>query len=113
LEEEKKLGLEAKGKRAYFDIIASLLQALVEEPSAKTKLASRAKLDTRGTHRYITWLLKAGLVIIEEEDDDHHNNSNNNTNLIRVTQKGIEFLQEYNKLMMFLQTQPRVDMPFE
>lgn len=104
--------MEANSKRAYFDIIASLLQALVEEPSAKTKLASKAKLDTRGTHRYITWLLKAGLVAIDDNDRSSHYN-NSNTNVIRITQKGIEFLQEYNKLTRFLQTQPRIDMQLE
>jgi predicted transcriptional regulator len=81
----------AQLKRAYFDIVASLLEALSEEPSHKTNLASRANLDTRATNRYLTLILQTNLVAMDEDSE------------IRITPKGKNFLEEYKKLKMFLE----------
>ena len=82
----------AQLKRAYFDIVANLLEALTEEPANKTKLASRANLDTRATQRYLSLILKTRLIEVD------------NTNTLRITSKGKEFLVEYKKLKLFLET---------
>jgi predicted transcriptional regulator len=80
----------AQLKRAYFDIVANLLEALTEEPANKTKLASRANLDTRATQRYLSLILKTKLIDVDS------------TNLLRITPKGKEFLQDYRKLKLYL-----------
>jgi predicted transcriptional regulator len=82
----------AQLKRAYFDIVASLLELLQEEPSNKTKLASRANLDTRATHKYIELTLKTKLIHLD------------GSNELRITTKGKEFLEEYRKLKAFLES---------
>jgi predicted transcriptional regulator len=79
-------------KRAYFDILANLLEALSEEPSNKTNLASKANLDTRATHRYLNLILKTKLIYADSE------------NSLRISQKGKDFLAEYNKLKLFLES---------
>ena len=71
--------------------MASLLEALSEEPSHKTNLASRANLDTRATNRYLTLILQTNLVTIDADSE------------IRITPKGKDFLEEYKKLKMFLE----------
>ena len=82
----------AQLKRAYFDIVANLLEALLEEPSNKTNLASRANLDTRATQRYLNLILKTELVTLE------------GSTMIRITSKGKDFLEEYRKLKLFLES---------
>jgi predicted transcriptional regulator len=80
----------AQLKRAYFDIVANLLEALSEEPANKTKLASRANLDTRATQRYLSLILKTKLIDVDS------------ANLLRITPKGKEFLEDYRKLKLYL-----------
>jgi predicted transcriptional regulator len=82
----------AQIRRAYFDIVANLLEVLSQEPCAKTKLASRANLDTRATHRYLNLIVRSKLVSLDEV-----------TNTLRITAKGKDFLDEYKRLLMFLE----------
>ena len=82
----------AQIRRAYFDIVANLLEVLSQEPCAKTKLASRANLDTRATHRYLNLIVRSKLVSLDEL-----------TNTLRITAKGKDFLDEYKRLLMFLE----------
>jgi predicted transcriptional regulator len=82
----------AQIRRAYFDIVANLLEVLSQEPCAKTKLASRANLDTRATHRYLNLIAHSKLVSLDEV-----------TNTLRITAKGKDFLDEYKRLLMFLE----------
>lgn len=82
----------AQLKRAYFDIVANILEALSDGPSNKTNLASKANLDTRATHRYVDLILRTKLIYLDKENE------------IRITPKGKEFLEEYRKLKMFLET---------
>ena len=77
-------------KRAYFDIVANLLEALSEEPANKTRLASKSNLDTRATHRYLSLILKTKLITVDPD------------NTLRITAKGKDFLEEYKKLKLFL-----------
>lgn len=78
-------------KRAYFDIVASLLEILSAEPSNKTNLASRANLDTRATHRYFDLILRTNLIDID------------GSNTLRIAPKGQEYLEEYRRLKTFLE----------
>ncbi|MGH9991584.1 MAG: winged helix-turn-helix domain-containing protein [Nitrososphaera sp.] len=82
----------AQIRRAYFDIVANLLEVLSQEPCAKTKLASKANLDTRATHRYLNLILKSKLVSVDD-----------GTNALRITAKGKDFLEEYKRLLLFLE----------
>ena len=82
----------AQLKRAYFDIIADVLEALEQEACNKTKLASKSNLDTRASGRYILLLLRLGLVRRELSD-----------NSINLTEKGRNFLEHYVKLKGFLE----------
>ena len=78
-------------RRAYFDIVANVLQTLVDEPLTKTKVSGRANLDTRGTHRYIKLLVKSQLISMGE---------NNN---LKITSKGKEYLDQYRKLKLYFE----------
>jgi predicted transcriptional regulator len=80
----------AQVKRAYFDIVANLLDELSQQPCGKTRLAARANLDTRATRRYINLLLATNLVSYD-------------ANILNVTTKGFGFLEEYKKLKLFLE----------
>lgn len=82
----------AQIRRAYFDIVANLLEVLSLEPCAKTKLASKANLDTRATHRYLNLIVRSKLVVADD-----------GTNLLRITPKGKDFLDEYRRLLMYLE----------
>ena len=82
----------AQLKRAYFDIVANLLEALSEEPANKTKLASKANLDTRATQRYLSLILKTKLIEVDS------------ANTLRITSRGTDFLEEYKKLKLYLET---------
>jgi predicted transcriptional regulator len=78
-------------KRAYFDIVAHLLTILVDEPHTKTRLSDKAKLDSRGSQRYVQLLVRSGLVSYEDG------------RLLAITPKGKEFLSQYEKLKLFLE----------
>lgn len=82
----------AQIRRAYFDIVANLLEVLSQEPCAKTKLASKANLDTRATHRYLNLIVRSKLAEID-----------NGSNVLRITSKGKDFLDEYRRLLMYLE----------
>ncbi|MCI0559197.1 MAG: winged helix-turn-helix domain-containing protein [Nitrososphaera sp.] len=82
----------AQIRRAYFDIVANLLEVLSQEPCAKTKLASKANLDTRATHRYLTLIVRSKLASADDA-----------TNTLRITAKGKDFLEEYKRLLFFLE----------
>jgi predicted transcriptional regulator len=81
----------AQTKRACYDIVANLLEALSEEPANKTNLASRAKLDTRATHRYLDLISKTKLIDVDPR------------NTIRIASKGREYLEEYKRLKTLLE----------
>ena len=81
----------AQLKRAYFDIVANLLEAVSEEPANKTKLASKANLDTCATQRYLSLILKTKLIDVDS------------AHTLRITAKGKEFLEEYRKLKLYLE----------
>jgi len=83
--------LASQAKRAYFDIVAHMLAILSSEPHSKTKLSGKAKLDSRGLQRYLQVLIKSRLVYLERE------------NLLAITPKGKEFLQQYERLKLYLE----------
>lgn len=82
----------AQIRRAYFDIVANLLEVLSQEPCAKTKLASKANLDTRATHRYLDLIVRSKLA-----------STGDGSSLLRITPKGKDFLDEYKRLLMYLE----------
>ena len=77
--------------RAYFDIVASMLQVLLEESCLKTQLASKASLDFRATQRYVSLLIKNDLAFLSQSNE------------VSITPKGRKFLEEYKNLRTYLE----------
>jgi predicted transcriptional regulator len=74
------------------DIVGNVLDILLEGPIGKTRLATRANLDTRASQKYFEVLLRTGLIVYEEK-----------TRLIRITPKGIDFMREFQRIKRFLE----------
>jgi predicted transcriptional regulator len=80
-------------KRAVFDIIADLLEALCEQQVwTPTRLAYRCKLDSRTSTKYIEYILNAQLAV-----------KINASTQLQITEKGRDFLLQYMNLIKMLQ----------
>ena len=88
-------------RRGIFEIVNSILRQLSNGSLKKTHIGHKANLDTFTLNKYLDMLI--GLVLIE-----------NNPKLARytITQKGHEYLQEYEKLSMLINIEPQVPQVF-
>lgn len=75
-----------KRRRSYFEIAAEIIKAS-SEPAQLTKIVYDSYINFSLAHKYIDQLVGVGL--IEEISE---------TNTYRSTQKGMEFLEVYDKL---------------
>jgi len=76
-----------QSKRGVFDVLAAILETLLNEKCNKTKLASSAELATRSFTKYIDMILTFNLAAKGEAN-----------NYFKITEKGKMFLEEYKKL---------------
>jgi len=79
-------------RRPMITICADLIAALQDSPAiSKTQLAQICKLDTKTT-RYIEFMIENGLI-----------ERLTATNLLKVSSRGKEFFNQYEKLAGFLE----------
>ncbi len=83
--------MELQRKRGVFDVLASLLEVLEDDPCNKTLLGSRANLASRSSKRYIDMLLRFNLA------------TKDYLNCFKLTDEGRVFLHEYKKLRTFIE----------
>jgi predicted transcriptional regulator len=74
------------------DIVGNILENLSQGPIGKTRLASKANLDTRASQKYFEMLFRTELIAIDEE-----------TKLVKITAKGMEFITELQRIKLFLE----------
>ncbi len=75
-----------RSRRSSLDIIEAILSNVPPEGIRKTHLANKAMLDYKVMDRYVQLLLDEGLLQIDQNG------------LLRVTEKGIKFLEQYKEL---------------
>ena len=77
-------------RRSHVDIIAAILR-IAKEGSRKTRIVYGANLNFKMLDEYLEKLGKAGLIAGHE----------GNGGLIRTTDKGVEYLQQFHGLQEF------------
>ena len=76
-----------QSKRGVFDVLAAILEILLNDEFNKTKLASSANLATHSFTKYIDMILTFNLAAKGKAN-----------NYFKITGKGKMFLEEYKKL---------------
>ncbi len=73
-------------KRGFLEIIAEILDCLIENPMKKTHITFKCNLDSRAVTKYLSVMTYVGLV--EKSSDDH--------SFFVITQKGIKYRNQFN-----------------
>jgi len=85
-----------KGRRSKLEIYASIIEAVKKEKKCRiTKILLYANLSYDRLTRYLSDLEKAGLVKKEYDERGTY---------YRVTEKGEEFLKEYQRIVKFIKS---------
>jgi len=85
-------------KRGFLDIIADILENLLNNPMKKTQLSSKCNLDSRAVTRYLTQLQAIDLV---------RRSSTDNVVYV-VTQKGNNFVNQYKLLVDMIENDLKI-----
>ncbi len=80
-----------KRKRGRFDIIYDILSVLNNEPTNKTIIAYKSRLDTRMINRYIDYLINIKLVEYDNEN-----------NMLKLTDRGRAYIRLYKEMKSIL-----------
>ncbi len=83
-------------RRERLDIVYEILTILAENSMYKTTLAHKTRLDSRTMKKYVDLLQRTNLVAVEE------NRSDEGRYMLRLTEKGREFLNMYDELTRLL-----------
>lgn len=84
----------SKRYRSSVSILADILEAVREEERVgKTRIMQKANLPTDRLETRLSQLLQEGLIHEESEDD---------RKFYTLTEKGLEFLEQYGKARSFL-----------
>ena len=82
-----------KSKRTKLEVIKDILEILLENREVKiTHLIYKANLSNNSIKPHLEYLLKNKFIEEIFEDDKR---------LFKITAKGMEFLQEFNKIKIF------------
>ena len=76
-------------KRGPLEIIAQILDSLLENPLKKTHITFRCNLDSRGVTKYLKIMKESGLIEIDPTNPTFH----------KITQQGIWYREKYQELM--------------
>ena len=79
-------------RRGQKDIVADILR-VAKEGLTKTQIIFRARLNTEQSKRYLSLMMRVGLIEAEKQEKYV---------LYRTSKKGSEYLREYHKLREFL-----------
>ena len=77
------------GRRGFLEILAEILTQLEKNPTRKTLLSYRCKLDSRAVSKYLDVMGNIEMV----------NRSTENQNYFEITKKGRLYLKKYNSLV--------------
>jgi len=72
-------------KRGFVEIVAEIIEALLNSPLKKTHITFKCNLDSRAVTKYLRIMVETGLV----------EKSSTNPSLYLITQKGILYLHHY------------------
>lgn len=94
-------------KRGFLEIIAELLESLLNNPMKKTQLSQKCNLDYRAVTKYLSQL--ESLRLVKRSNEDH--------SVYVITTKGSSFVYHYQMLVEFIEsdledlTKPKIESP--
>jgi predicted transcriptional regulator len=80
-------------KRGFLEIIAEILESLMERPLKKTHITFRCNLDSRAVTRYLSIIMYVGLVERSKEDSSYYS----------ITQKGVSYRNQFRSFMSLME----------
>ncbi|MFL6371786.1 MAG: winged helix-turn-helix domain-containing protein [Nitrososphaera sp.] len=90
--------------RSSIDILSQVLEA-ANGGATKTKIMYRALLSYKQIKEYVNLLTERGLLVYDYHHQDHHHHNQHNHEqgkaqhtFIKTTEKGLSFLETYNRL---------------
>jgi len=81
-------------KRGFLEIIAEILDSLIENPMKKTHITFKCNLDSRAVTKYLSIMQQVGLVEKSSEDKSFY----------VITQKGIKYRNQFNSFASMIET---------
>jgi predicted transcriptional regulator len=81
-------------KRGFLEIIAEILDCLIENPMKKTHVTFKCNLDSRAVTKYLSIMTEVGLV--EKSSDD--------STFYTITQKGIKYRNQFNSFAHMIES---------
>ena len=81
-------------KRGFLEIIAEILDSLIENPMKKTHITFKCNLDSRAVTKYLSIMIEVGLVERSHEDQSFY----------IITQKGVEFRNQFNSFAQLIES---------
>ena len=81
-------------KRGFLEIIAEILDCLIERPMKKTHVTFKCNLDSRAVTKYLSIMIEVGLVGKSQEDSSFYT----------ITQKGIKYRNQFNSFASMIET---------
>ena len=80
-------------KRGFLEIIAEILDSLMSNPLKKTHVTFRCNLDSRAVTKYLSIMMRVGLVGISKKDPSFY----------IITQKGIVYRSQFNSFVSMME----------
>ncbi len=81
-------------KRGFLEIIAEILDCLIENPMKKTHITFKCNLDSRAVTKYLSIMTEVGLVEKSNEDQSFY----------VITQKGIKYRNQFNSFAQMIES---------
>ena len=80
-------------KRGFLEIIAEILDKLLETPLKKTHITFKCNLDSRAVTKYLSIMMRVGLVGTSTEDPSFY----------IISQKGIKYRNQFNSFASMIE----------
>ena len=80
-------------KRGFLEIVAEILDSVIEEPLIKTHITFRCNLDSRAVTKYIMIMKNVGLIERSKSNQSH----------FAITQKGVLYRERFNTFVDMIQ----------
>ena len=80
-------------KRGFLEIVADILECLIENPLKKTHLTYKCNLDNRTLKKYLLLVERLGLV-----RKDHHDST-----YYTITQKGLQYRNQFHSFISIIE----------
>jgi len=80
-------------KRGFLEIIAGILDCLIDGPLKKTRIAFRCNLDSRTLEKYLSFVQRLGLV--KRDSDD--------VTCYVITQKGLRYRNQFHSFISMIE----------